>query len=103
VLRVRHAITNTNYYVRIYAPKGPTDRSLRQAIPLAKSDLHWVKTATLGRLALTGLTRKVLRRLDVMAVQPLREPAREPEAAIKSPAQRIKKEIVDHDEDHDSF
>ncbi len=89
VLRVRHAITNTNYYVRIYAPLGPEDRVLRRAVPVAKSDLHWVKTSTLSEVPLTGLAKKVLQRLQVMAVRPLRradleaetQPARKTRAA----------------------
>ena len=101
LLRVRHAITNTNYYARIYAPMGPSDQALRKAVPLAKADLHWVNTSTLGSLPLTGLARKVLQRLDVMAVKPVRGP--EP---VDVPAQRSEPErapVVDLDEDHDSF
>ena len=43
LLRVRHAITNTNYYVQIYAARRPTDRGLRRAVPAAKGN------PTLGR------------------------------------------------------
>jgi A/G-specific adenine glycosylase len=68
MLRLRHAITNTNYYVQIFAAHGPEDSGLRRAIPAANSDLHWVLTSRLGTLPLTGLTRKALQRLDVMAV-----------------------------------
>jgi A/G-specific adenine glycosylase len=73
VLRVRHAITNTSYYVRIYSPRGPEDKVLRRAVAVAKSDLHWVRTSTLPEVPLTGLAKKVLQRLDVMAVRPLRQ------------------------------
>jgi len=69
LLRLRHAITNTNYYVQIFAAHGPQDRGLRRAIPAAKRDLHWVRTSRLGELPLTGLARKALQRLDVMAVK----------------------------------
>jgi A/G-specific adenine glycosylase len=69
VLRVRHAITNTNYYVQVFAARGPEDRGLRRAIPAAKSNLHWVRTSRLGELPLTGLARKSLQRLGVMAVK----------------------------------
>ena len=75
LLRLRHAITNTNYYVQIYAPSGPQDRGLRRAIPAAKSDLQWVLTKRLSSLPLTGLTRKVLQRLDVMKVDLPKLPA----------------------------
>jgi A/G-specific adenine glycosylase len=69
VLRVRHSITNTNYYVQVFAARGPEDRGLRRAIPAAKSDLHWVRTSRLGELPLTGLARKSLQRLGVMAAK----------------------------------
>ena len=68
MLRLRHAITNTNYYVQIFASNSQTDNGLRRAVPAAKSDLHWVPTNRLTTLPLTGLARKVLQRLDVMAV-----------------------------------
>jgi len=99
LMRVRHAITNTNYYARIYAPMGPSDQALRRAVPLAKADLHWVNTSTLGGVPLTGLARKVLQRLDVMAVKPLRGP--EPDVAPRVRARSAP--VIDHDEDHDSF
>lgn len=100
LLRVRHAITNTNYYARIYAPMGPSDKALRRAVPIAKADLHWVRTSTLSQLPLTGLCRKVLQRLDVMPVRLPRTPKLEEQPPAKQP--RIAP-IVDHDEDHDSF
>ncbi len=74
LLRVRHAITNTNYYVQVFAASGPGDRGLRRAVPAGKDDLEWVRTSRLGGMALTGLARKVLQRLDVMAVRPVRMP-----------------------------
>ena len=98
VLRVRHAITNTNFYVRIFteaatpaaAPARPTagtaaasrrtrasaKPSLRRQIPAAPSDLEWVETTKLAQKPLTGLARKVLQRLDVMAVPQIVAPAR---------------------------
>jgi A/G-specific adenine glycosylase len=69
VLRLRHAITNTNYYVQVYAARGPQDRGLRRAVPAAKNDLHWIRTSRLAEIPLTGLARKSLQRLDVMAVK----------------------------------
>jgi A/G-specific adenine glycosylase len=68
MLRLRHAITNTNYYVQIYAAHGPDDNGLRRAIPASNKDLTWVLTTRLNTLPLTGLTRKALQRLDVMPV-----------------------------------
>ena len=102
LLRVRHAITNTNYYARIYAPMGPSDKALQRSIPVANTDLHWVNTSILGTVPLTGLARKVLQRLDVMAVRRPRgpEPLAETEPQLRVwPAARV----IDHDEDHDSF
>jgi A/G-specific adenine glycosylase len=91
VLRLRHAITNTNYYVRVFteggvgasgtaspaaagfkATKRAAARSLRRQIPAAAADLEWVETTKLAQVPLTGLARKVLQRLDVMAVPALR-------------------------------
>ncbi len=74
LLRVRHAITNTNYYVQVFAASGPQDHGLRRAVPAAKDDLEWVSTSRLGRMPLTGLARKILQRLDVMEVKPVRLP-----------------------------
>jgi len=104
LLRIRHAITNTNYYAHVYAPMGPSDKALRRAVPIAKADLHWVRTSTLGELPLTGLCRKVLQRLDVMAVRPLRVQKDEDERVVKRVAKpRRPAVVVDEDEDHDSF
>jgi A/G-specific adenine glycosylase len=85
VLRVRHAITNTNYYVWVFSESetgGATVRrgrsvdvelrTLRKQIPAAAKDLEWTETARLAQVPLTGLARKVLQRLDVMAVPQLR-------------------------------
>ena len=65
---LRHAITNTNYYVQIFAAARPEDSGLRRAVPAAQDDLHWMRTSRLGSLPLTGLARKILQRLDVMRV-----------------------------------
>ncbi len=77
ILRVRHAITNTNYYVQVFAPLRnepdgngkrirPEAHPLRKAIPKASLDLHWVRTSRLPGIPITGLTRKILQRLHVM-------------------------------------
>ena len=80
-LRLRHAITNTNYYVHVFtesvAPEDAVvqqvvEHSLMEQIPAAKRDLEWVMTTKLAQLPLTGLTRKTLQRLQVMAVPQLR-------------------------------
>jgi A/G-specific adenine glycosylase len=77
VLRVRHAITTTNYYVQVFAPRRNEPHalngrvrseanSLRRAIPKGSRDLHWVPVTRLAGIPLTGLTRKILQRLHVM-------------------------------------
>jgi A/G-specific adenine glycosylase len=77
VLRVRHAITNTNYYVQVFAPRrneppvaasSPRSKGepLRRAIPKGSRDLLWVNVARLPGVPITGLARKVLQRLHVM-------------------------------------
>ena len=74
VLRVRHAITNTNYYVQVFAPgrnepggrAAPTAPQLRRAIAKDSGELHWVGIARLSGIPITGLTRKILQRLHVM-------------------------------------
>ncbi|MBS1813427.1 MAG: A/G-specific adenine glycosylase [Acidobacteria bacterium] len=57
VLRLRHAITRTNYYVEVYKPnfRAPSGK-----------DLIWVRTTSLDRVAFTGLAKKILVRLDIM-------------------------------------
>jgi A/G-specific adenine glycosylase len=71
VLRLRHAITQTNYYVRIFTGLGPDDQELRRALPASKEALHWIKTGRLESLPLTGLARKTLQRLNVMQMRAL--------------------------------
>ena len=69
LLRVRHAITNTNYYVQVFSSGGRVNTELHSAVPAAESDLEWVRTRSLAGVPLTGLARKVLQRLDVMEIQ----------------------------------
>ncbi|MDP9049343.1 MAG: A/G-specific adenine glycosylase [Acidobacteriota bacterium] len=73
VLRVRHSITNTNYYVQVFAqPNGagkktkPEPRSLRNAVPKNGGEAHWANVLRLPGLPITGLARKILQRLNVM-------------------------------------
>ena len=66
-LRIRHAITNTNYYMQVFSPRrGATAQALRSAIPADTRELQWTRTTQLAGLPLTGLTRKILQRLKVM-------------------------------------
>lgn len=76
-LRLRHAITNTNYYVQIFtesveAKVGVDEPTLLDQIPTAEHDLMWVTSTKLAQQPLTGLARKTLQRLHVMTVPPLR-------------------------------
>ena len=72
LLRVRHSITNTNYYVQVFASRGVRDKKIRQALVGREESLEWVRTSRLGSLPLTGLARKALQRLDVMEVRKVR-------------------------------
>ncbi len=82
-LRLRHAITNTNYYVQVYSPRRlvrsgsgshlsvdkpstVSAHALRSVLPTETQNLHWTRTTRLASLPLTGLTRKILQRLKVM-------------------------------------
>jgi A/G-specific adenine glycosylase len=67
ILRVRHSITNTNYYVEIYAMRTG-DRTLRAAVPASAAVLAWFPVGRLGELPLTGLARKVLLRVDLTSI-----------------------------------
>jgi A/G-specific adenine glycosylase len=69
LLRLRHAITNTNYYVQVFAARGPKDKKMRQAVLVDQEQLEWVRTSRLALHPLTGLARKSLQRLDVMEVR----------------------------------
>jgi A/G-specific adenine glycosylase len=80
-LRLRHAITTTNYYVQIFTENVLSDggmgepaleHSLAEQIPTATTDLEWVPTTKLMQLPLTGLARKTLQRLQVMAIPRLK-------------------------------
>lgn len=63
VLRVRHAITGTNYYVEVLAL--PTQRAVRTRA-LRDADWEWILIRDLVNRPLTGLARKVLQRLRLM-------------------------------------
>ena len=71
LLRVRHSITNTNYYVQVFAARSARDRSLMKSLVGRVGTLEWVRTTRLAGQPLTGLARKVLQRLDVMEVRPV--------------------------------
>ncbi len=62
LLTVRHSITNTNYYVTVYG----VDVSERNRLIRADGERKWVLLQELHDFPLTGLTRKILKRLKVM-------------------------------------
>lgn len=63
LLRVRHAITGTNYYVEVQG--FPTRRETLKHT-LRGDSFEWVPTARLLEMPLTGLARKVLQRMKLM-------------------------------------
>ena len=65
LLTLRHAITNTNYQVRIYAQPDGEDPDLIALIPLTAQVLIWHPLSALPTLPLTGLARKVISRIDL--------------------------------------
>jgi A/G-specific adenine glycosylase len=99
VLRLRHSITSTNYYVQIFtesvvgsiaaeqeqesgadeheddeelfvasADELQNTASLMNEIPAAASQLEWVAVNRLAAVPLTGMARKVMQRLRLMAM-----------------------------------
>jgi A/G-specific adenine glycosylase len=60
ILRVKHSITNTNYSVAVYAG---SDDSLA-----ATGALAWFPLTKLRELPLTGLARKVLKRMQLLVL-----------------------------------
>src|SRR6202789_2666640 len=71
VLRLRHAITNTNYYVQVFSESlvksGEVAAPLMEKILAKQADLKWVATSKLPHQPLTGLARKTLQRLNLMS------------------------------------
>ncbi len=65
VLRVRHSITNTNFYVEVFAL--PPEHPLATAAAATHAEQDWVADRKLNEIPLTGLARKILMRLDVLA------------------------------------
>jgi A/G-specific adenine glycosylase len=71
LLTVRHSITNTNYYVTVYGLTMNEPKLLARDV----AERVWVPVLDLPEQPLTGLTRKILKRLRVMpgfsAMRPL--------------------------------
>jgi A/G-specific adenine glycosylase len=65
VLAVKHGITDTTYDVKVYAA-----RDLEREVSAGETvRLRWVRVDTLATVALTGLARKILRKMDVMVLR----------------------------------
>ncbi len=80
MLALRHSITSTNYYVGVYGESvGSEDSRLRDAVPASNESLSWYNVRRLGDLPLTGLARKVLRRVDLWSVAGPESPEAEQE------------------------
>ena len=62
LLTVRHSITNTNYYVTVYGLTTNEQKMLAREA----AERVWVPVLDLPELPLTGLTKKILKRLRVM-------------------------------------
>ncbi len=62
LLTVRHSITNTNYYVTVYGLTMTEQKLLARDV----AERVWVPVLDLPEQPLTGLTRKILKRLRVM-------------------------------------
>jgi A/G-specific adenine glycosylase len=74
ILTLRHSITKTNYYVSVYAE---SDGVLKRQVPAKPSALSWCGVGRLGEMPLTGLARKILRRVDLMSAVGLETPKSE--------------------------
>ena len=62
-ITLRHAITVTNYQVQVLRF---SEREATLRFPSGESPRQWTKSSELSTLPLTGLARKVLRRLQIM-------------------------------------
>jgi A/G-specific adenine glycosylase len=62
---LRHAITVTNYRVRVV---NFSEAELKPAIAARESFRKWIKVSELGSLPLTGLARKALQKLQILPV-----------------------------------
>ncbi len=75
-MRLRHSITNTNYYVEVHIQGGSSNGELRGAVPSSAEALSWHSLQKLRGLPLTGLARKILMRASLMEVPGLETPSK---------------------------
>jgi hypothetical protein len=73
-MTVRHAIMQVNYYVRIRA----VFEDDAEALTVSGGERRWVPLNEAARMALTGLTRKVLHRAHLLPTAQLDAIAPEP-------------------------
>lgn len=67
ILRLRHSITNTNYYVAVFSV-DPDEIQIAAGDSVDQKIVQkWVPDRKLAEIPLTGLARKILMRLDVLA------------------------------------
>jgi A/G-specific adenine glycosylase len=87
LLDLRHAITVTNYQVTIYAYEPQELGSLNHAGPQPPPAHRWFPTTDLHEIPLTGLARKVLKRLKALPANPSAAPCK-PEVGLRGIAGR---------------
>ena len=63
LLTVRHAIMRVNYVVRV---RGVAEKEMKK-LTVAGGEHRWVPLEEAKGMALTGLTRKVLKKADLMS------------------------------------
>ncbi len=74
-ITLRHAITVTNYQVRILRF---SEQEATQHVPARGHSRKWAKSTELANLPLTGLTRKALQRLHIMTHSQALKPKSDP-------------------------
>lgn len=68
ILRLRHSITSSNYYVGVYNFSAENAAIFKQFEGAdSGKDREWVPDHGISEIPLTGLARKILMRLDVLA------------------------------------
>ncbi len=85
LLTVRHSITTTNYYVTVYGLTVNEQKLLGRAV----GERAWVPVMDLLEQPLTGLTRKILKRLRVMPGYSGARPALELNELTSDPAKEF--------------
>ena len=66
LFRVKHSIMNTNYEVRVFAGQSDPQIPAQLAGFSDLQDTKWVSLSRLKSVPLTGMSRKVLRKLGLL-------------------------------------